>query len=66
MMHTGIDLSRYSMAELEVIKGIFEHEFEVIGRKDDGTMICRRKPKGGGQLAISDLERVKAQRQLVF
>ena len=66
MMHTGIDLSRYTLEELELIKGIFEHEFEVIGRKDDGTMICRRKPKGGGQLASSDLERAKAPRQLVF
>lgn len=66
MTHTGIDLSRFSMEELEVIKGIFEHEFEVIGHKADGTMICRRKPKGGGQVGGSDLERVKAPKQMAF
>ena len=62
MTHTGIDLSRYTLEELELIKGIFEHEFEVIGHKDDGTMICRRKPKGGGQLASAGRELVKAPR----
>lgn len=60
MMRTGIDLSKYSMEELEIIKGIFEHEFEVIGHKDDGTMICKRRAKGGGQIASSDLEPIEA------
>ena len=62
MMRTGIDLSKYSMEELEIIKGIFEHEFEVIGHKDDGTMICKRRAKGGGQFASAGRELVKAPR----
>lgn len=60
MTHTGIDLSRYSMEELEIIKGIFEHEFQVIGRKEDGTMICKRIKRGGVRVG-SDLEPVKGQ-----
>ena len=35
---TGIDLSRYNTAELALIKGIFEHEYDVI--EVDGVMVA--------------------------
>lgn len=44
---TGIDLSKYSTTELELIKGIFEHEYDV---KDiDGVLVAiptKAKNKG--------------------
>lgn len=44
---TGIDLSRYNTAELKLIKGIFEHEYDVY--EADGVMVATPRENKAGK-----------------
>lgn len=46
---TGIDLSKYNMTELALIKGIFEHEYDVV--EVDGIMVATPAKHKGKEVA---------------
>lgn len=58
MMHTGIDLSRYSDEDLLVILGIFEHELEF--KEIGGKLVAVWKQ--GGPDRVREQAREKARK----
>ena len=61
MMHTGIDLSRYTDEDLLIILGVFEHELDV--KQIDGKMVATWKDGGVERVRNGARERAKARRK---
>lgn len=61
MMHTGIDLSKYSDEDLLVILGVFEHELEF--KQIDGKMVAIWKDGGVERVRTGARTRAKAREE---
>ena len=61
MMHTGIDLSRYTDEDLLIILGVFEHELD--DKQIGGKMVATWKDGGVERVRTGARERAKARRK---
>ena len=59
MMHTGIDLRKYSYEDMLIILGVFEHELDV--QEVDGKLVASWKE--GGPDRVRERARAKARRE---
>ena len=60
MIHTGIDLSRYSNEDLLIILGVFEHELDV--KEVDGKFVASWKDGGPERVRAKATENAKRRR----